>query len=53
MGTFNLWEAIRAYWSNLSETEKASFRLLHVSTEEVYGSLSPADPEFAEPILLV
>jgi dTDP-glucose 4,6-dehydratase len=48
VGTFNLLEAVRAYWSDLPETEKASFRFLHVSTDEVYGSLSPMDPAFTE-----
>ncbi len=47
-GTFRLLEAVRAYWSGLSEGEKAAFRFLHVSTEEVYGSLSPTEPAFAE-----
>jgi dTDP-glucose 4,6-dehydratase len=48
VGTFNLLEAVRAYWSELPESEKASFRFLHVSTDEVYGSLSPTDPAFTE-----
>jgi dTDP-glucose 4,6-dehydratase len=48
VGTFNLLEAVRAYWSELPASEKASFRFLHVSTDEVYGSLSPADPAFTE-----
>jgi dTDP-glucose 4,6-dehydratase len=48
LGTFNLLEAVRAYWSELSESEKSSFRFLHVSTDEVYGSLSPSDPAFLE-----
>ena len=48
LGTFNLLEAVRAYWSELPESEKCSFRFLHVSTDEVYGSLSPSDPAFSE-----
>ncbi len=48
VGTFNLLEAVRAYWSELPETERASFRFLHVSTDEVYGALAPSDPPFTE-----
>ena len=48
LGTFNLLEAVRAYWSELPETEKQAFRFLHVSTDEVYGSLSSTDPAFSE-----
>ena len=48
VGTFNLLESVRGYWSALPEGEKASFRFLHVSTDEVYGSLSKDDPAFAE-----
>ncbi len=48
VGTFNLLEAARAYWSDLSDSAKADFRFLHVSTDEVYGSLSPTDPAFTE-----
>jgi dTDP-glucose 4,6-dehydratase len=48
VGTFNLLEATRAYWSDLNEADKANFRFLHVSTDEVYGSLSSTDPAFAE-----
>ena len=47
-GTFTLLEAARAYWSTLAGGEKESFRFLHVSTDEVYGSLGPNDPPFAE-----
>lgn len=47
VGTFRLLEAVRVYWSGLIETEKSSFRFLHVSTDEVYGSLSKNDPPFA------
>ena len=43
-GTFNLLEEARAYWSALSETDRAAFRFLHVSTDEVYGSLGPTIP---------
>jgi dTDP-glucose 4,6-dehydratase len=48
VGTFNLLEAVRAYWGSLAETDKTAFRLLHVSTDEVYGSLAKDDPAFAE-----
>ena len=48
LGTFNLLEAVRAYWTELSEDKKQAFRFLHVSTDEVYGSLSPTDPAFSE-----
>ena len=48
VGTFRLLEAVRAYWSALPEPEKTAFRFLHVSTDEVYGSLSKDDPPFAE-----
>jgi dTDP-glucose 4,6-dehydratase len=47
-GTFNLLEEARAYWSALPEIDSALFRFLHISTDEVYGSLSPGDPAFAE-----
>jgi dTDP-glucose 4,6-dehydratase len=47
-GTFSLLEASRAYWQTLPETEKANFRFLHVSTDEVYGSLGENDPPFCE-----
>ncbi|MBB1651836.1 dTDP-glucose 4,6-dehydratase, partial [Delftia sp. UME58] len=48
VGTFHLLEAVRAYWSELPEQEKRDFRLLHVSTDEVYGSLEKDDPAFRE-----
>ena len=48
VGTFNLLESVRAYWSGLAEAQKSAFRFLHVSTDEVYGSLSPTDPPFSE-----
>jgi len=47
-GTFSLLEETRAYWSTLSDAEQKTFRFLHVSTDEVYGSLSPSDPAFCE-----
>lgn len=47
-GTFCLLEEARAYWSGLSGERKAEFRFLHVSTDEVYGSLEPAAPAFSE-----
>ncbi|MBM4199475.1 MAG: dTDP-glucose 4,6-dehydratase [Gammaproteobacteria bacterium] len=47
-GTFALLEAARAYWNTLGVDDKAKFRFHHVSTDEVYGSLKPADPAFAE-----
>ncbi len=47
-GTFTLLEAARTYWSTLPAGEKSGFRFLHVSTDEVYGSLGPKDPAFAE-----
>ena len=48
VGTFNLLEAVRAYWSKLADTEKTDFRFLHVSTDEVYGSLAKDEPAFTE-----
>lgn len=48
VGTFRLLEAVRAYWGGLDEASKAAFRFLHVSTDEVYGSLAPTDPAFTE-----
>jgi dTDP-glucose 4,6-dehydratase len=47
-GTFCLLEVARAYWNNLPETERHAFRFLHVSTDEVYGSLTESDPPFSE-----
>lgn len=47
-GTFTLLEAARGLWSMLEGDAKAAFRFHHVSTDEVYGSLSPTDPAFAE-----
>jgi dTDP-glucose 4,6-dehydratase len=48
VGTFNLLESVRAYWQELPAAEKQAFRFLHVSTDEVYGTLLPTDPPFAE-----
>ena len=48
VGTFTLLEATRSYWNGLNEESKKQFRFLHVSTDEVYGSLSPTDPAFTE-----
>ena len=47
-GTFTLLEAARAYWSGLPANAREGFRFLHVSTDEVYGSLGPNDPAFTE-----
>lgn len=47
-GTFTLLEAARAHWSALPAGEREAFRFLHVSTDEVYGSLGPQDPAFTE-----
>jgi dTDP-glucose 4,6-dehydratase len=47
-GTFTLLEESRAYWAGLNESEKTRFRFLHVSTDEVYGSLGADDPPFTE-----
>lgn len=48
VGTFRLLEAVRAYWNGLESEAKTSFRFLHVSTDEVYGTLSLTDPAFTE-----
>ncbi len=48
MGTFRLLEAVRGHWLDLQEAERAAFRFLHVSTDEVYGSLAPDAPAFTE-----
>ena len=47
-GTFSLLEAARTHWSGLDNESKEAFRFLHVSTDEVYGSLGPTDPAFSE-----
>ena len=48
VGTYRLLESARGYWKNLDELEKETFRFLHVSTDEVYGSLSDIEPAFNE-----
>lgn len=48
VGTFELLEAARAWWARLTSADKANFRFLHVSTDEVYGSLGESDPAFTE-----
>jgi dTDP-glucose 4,6-dehydratase len=48
VGTFNLLESARTYWSNLATEQKEAFRFVHVSTDEVYGTLSAKEPPFAE-----
>ena len=48
VGTCQLLESVRAYWSGLSPDVQQSFRFLHVSTDEVYGSLEPQAPAFKE-----
>ncbi|KAA1184420.1 dTDP-glucose 4,6-dehydratase [Rhizobium tropici] len=48
VGTFNLLESVRGYWSGLPDGEKQGFRFLHVSTDEVYGTLTKDDAPFSE-----
>lgn len=48
VGTFNLLECARGYFAAMSDAGKAAFRFLHVSTDEVYGSLQAGDPAFKE-----
>jgi dTDP-glucose 4,6-dehydratase len=48
VGTFRLLEAARAYWNGLKGDKKSRFRFLHISTDEVYGSLAKTDPPFSE-----
>jgi dTDP-glucose 4,6-dehydratase len=48
MGSFRLLEATKQYWGGLTEQDKQRFRFLHVSTDEVYGSLKNTDPAFTE-----
>ncbi|MCP1289561.1 dTDP-glucose 4,6-dehydratase [Chromobacterium sp. S0633] len=48
VGTFNLLESVRDYWTGLADADRAAFRLLHVSTDEVYGTLGPDDAPFSE-----
>ena len=48
VGTFRLLESVRAYWGALAGPEREAFRFLHVSTDEVYGTLAEDDPAFSE-----
>ena len=48
LGTFRLLEAVRGYWSGLDTSAKSGFRMLHVSTDEVYGSLAASEAAFTE-----
>lgn len=48
VGTFNLLESVRVYYATMTEEAKNNFRFLHVSTDEVYGSLAPEAPAFTE-----
>ncbi len=48
VGTFRLLEAVRAYWENVTGAGRGNFRFLHVSTDEVYGSLPAGAPAFSE-----
>ncbi len=48
VGTFRLLESVRAHWESLPPAEREAFRFLHVSTDEVYGTLAPSDPAFTE-----
>jgi dTDP-glucose 4,6-dehydratase len=48
VGTFRLLESVRGYWHGLNAEAQSQFRFLHVSTDEVYGSLAPQDPAFTE-----
>jgi dTDP-glucose 4,6-dehydratase len=48
VGTFHLLESVRAYWNGLESESQQRFRVLHVSTDEVYGSLGKDDPAFSE-----
>ncbi|MDX2207521.1 MAG: dTDP-glucose 4,6-dehydratase [Gemmatimonadales bacterium] len=48
VGTFNLLESVRAWWSELPDDRRPGFRFVHVSTDEVYGSLAPTDAPFSE-----
>lgn len=47
-GTFHLLESTRGFWDTLSPEDQKAFRFLHVSTDEVYGTLAPTDPAFSE-----
>jgi dTDP-glucose 4,6-dehydratase len=48
VGTYHLLESVRSYWNDLDDTSKKAFRFLHVSTDEVYGSLNDKAPAFTE-----
>ncbi|SFH18082.1 dTDP-glucose 4,6-dehydratase [Nitrosospira sp. Nsp14] len=48
VGTFRLLEAVRSYWQELDEKARKDFRFLHISTDEVYGSLAKGEPAFTE-----
>jgi dTDP-glucose 4,6-dehydratase len=48
VGTMRLLQSVRSYWQGLPESDRAAFRFLHVSTDEVYGSLSPTEAAFTE-----
>jgi len=48
VGSFNLLESVRKYWSALETKHKEAFKFVHVSTDEVYGTLSPTEPPFVE-----
>jgi len=48
VGTFHLLESIRGYWGSLQGEARDGFRFLHVSTDEVYGSLAREEPAFSE-----
>jgi dTDP-glucose 4,6-dehydratase len=48
VGTFRLLEAVKRFWMQLDDAEKQNFRFLHVSTDEVYGTLTPDAPPFSE-----
>ncbi len=48
VGTFHLLEEVRSHWEDLEPDARARFRFLHISTDEVYGSLGPSDPPFSE-----
>ena len=48
VGTTRLLQSVRTYWQGLADAQRAAFRFLHVSTDEVYGSLGPGDAAFTE-----
>jgi len=48
VGAMRLLQSVRTYWQGLDEAARAAFRFLHVSTDEVYGSLAPGEPAFTE-----